>query len=162
MEKPFPNEKIAFMFVICCLPFTYIMTAYLFFQYYQRDCGKKVFFFPSIKIVSSIILKVLDAILLIVLPAQIYMMISLKAQDSKDKCVFCDSPLTCLLLLRKQDKLCACSRGIEKLHYASLLGRLQRVEEESQVINQAMAELATIPYLQDISQQDAELVSIYF
>ncbi|KAM6127509.1 spermatogenesis-associated protein 16 [Phoenicopterus ruber ruber] len=56
------------------------------------------------------------------------------------------------------DNLCACSRGIEKLHYASLLGRLQRVEEQSQVINQAMAELATIPYLQDISQQDAELL----
>ncbi|XP_069648809.1 spermatogenesis-associated protein 16 [Haliaeetus albicilla] len=56
------------------------------------------------------------------------------------------------------DNLCACSRGIEKLHYASFLGRLQRVEEQSQVINQAMAELATIPYLQDISQQDAELL----
>ncbi|XP_074954409.1 spermatogenesis-associated protein 16 [Phalacrocorax aristotelis] len=56
------------------------------------------------------------------------------------------------------DNLCACSHGIEKLHYASLLGRLQRVEEQSQVINQAMAELATIPYLQDISQQDAELL----
>ncbi|NXL47096.1 SPT16 protein, partial [Podilymbus podiceps] len=56
------------------------------------------------------------------------------------------------------DNLCACSRGIEKLHYASLLGRLQRVEEQSQVINQAMAELATVPYLQDISQQDAELL----
>lgn len=90
------------------------------------------------------------------------MMISLKAQDSKDKSVSCNSPLTYLLLLRKQDNLCACSRGIEKLHYASFLGRLQRVEEQSQVINQAMAELATIPYLQDISQQDAELVSIYF
>ncbi|XP_075617657.1 spermatogenesis-associated protein 16 [Balearica regulorum gibbericeps] len=56
------------------------------------------------------------------------------------------------------DNLCACSRGIEKLHYASLLGRLQRVEEQSQVINQAMAELATVPYLQDISQQDAKLL----
>ncbi|NXK11809.1 SPT16 protein, partial [Herpetotheres cachinnans] len=56
------------------------------------------------------------------------------------------------------DNLCPCSRGIEKLHYASLLGRLHRVKEQSQVINQAMAELATVPYLQDISQQDAELV----
>ncbi|KAM6389148.1 spermatogenesis-associated protein 16 [Pluvialis apricaria] len=56
------------------------------------------------------------------------------------------------------DRLCACSRGIEKLHYASLLGRLQRVEEQSQVINQAMAELATVPYLQDISKQDAKLL----
>lgn len=51
---------------------------------------------------------------------------------------------------------------IEKLHYASILGRLQQVTEQSQVINQAMAELASIPYLQDISQQDAELVSIHF
>uniref|UniRef100_K7FNX5 Spermatogenesis-associated protein 16 n=1 Tax=Pelodiscus sinensis TaxID=13735 RepID=K7FNX5_PELSI len=51
----------------------------------------------------------------------------------------------------------ACSGVIEKLQYASLLCRLQRVKEQSQVINQAMAELATIPYLQDISQQDAEL-----
>ncbi|KGL92842.1 Spermatogenesis-associated protein 16, partial [Charadrius vociferus] len=56
------------------------------------------------------------------------------------------------------DRLCACSRGIEKLHYASFLGRLQRVEEQSQVINQAMAELATLPYLQDISKQDAKLL----
>ncbi|KAK2538361.1 hypothetical protein Q9233_002221 [Columba guinea] len=57
-----------------------------------------------------------------------------------------------------QDNRCACSPGIEKLHYASLLGRLGRAEEQSQVINQAMAELATIPYLQDISQQDAKLL----
>ncbi|NXD77390.1 SPT16 protein, partial [Halcyon senegalensis] len=56
------------------------------------------------------------------------------------------------------DDRCPCARGIEKLHYASLLGCLQRVEEQSQVINQAMAELATLPYLQDISQQDAKLV----
>ncbi|NXT51213.1 SPT16 protein, partial [Pluvianellus socialis] len=56
------------------------------------------------------------------------------------------------------DRLCACSRGIEKLHYASLLGRLQRVKEQSQVINQAMAELATIPYLQEVSKQDAALL----
>ncbi|NXC43929.1 SPT16 protein, partial [Penelope pileata] len=56
------------------------------------------------------------------------------------------------------DNVCACSHAIEKLHYASILGRLQQVTEQSQVINQAMAELATIPYLQDISQQDAELL----
>ncbi|XP_074768198.1 spermatogenesis-associated protein 16 [Athene noctua] len=56
------------------------------------------------------------------------------------------------------DDHCACSPGIEKLHYASLLGHLQRFKEQSQVINQAMAELATIPYLQDVSQQDAELL----
>uniref|UniRef100_A0A8C8RDI5 Spermatogenesis-associated protein 16 n=1 Tax=Pelusios castaneus TaxID=367368 RepID=A0A8C8RDI5_9SAUR len=54
----------------------------------------------------------------------------------------------------------ACSGVIEKLQYASLLSRLQRVKEQSQVINQAMAELATIPYLQDISQQDAELLQL--
>nr|XP_060622750.1 spermatogenesis-associated protein 16 [Anolis sagrei ordinatus] len=56
------------------------------------------------------------------------------------------------------ETFCACSGMIEKLQHASLLGRLQRVKEQSQVINQAMAELATIPYLQDISQQDAELL----
>ncbi|XP_021252811.1 spermatogenesis-associated protein 16 [Numida meleagris] len=56
------------------------------------------------------------------------------------------------------DDACACSRAIEKLHYASILGRLQQVTEQSQVINQAMAELASIPYLQDISQQDTELL----
>ncbi|NXQ92457.1 SPT16 protein, partial [Nyctibius grandis] len=58
------------------------------------------------------------------------------------------------------DNRCPCSRGIEKLHYASLLGRLQRVEEQSQVINQALAELATLPYLQDISQHDVKLLQL--
>ncbi|ELK13617.1 Spermatogenesis-associated protein 16 [Pteropus alecto] len=53
---------------------------------------------------------------------------------------------------------CACSGVMEKLQYASLLSRLQRVKEQAQVINQVMAELATIPYLQDISQQEAELL----
>ncbi|XP_049998014.1 spermatogenesis-associated protein 16 [Alexandromys fortis] len=52
----------------------------------------------------------------------------------------------------------ACSGVMEKLHYASLLTRLQRVKEQAQLINQAMAELATVPYLQDISQQEAELL----
>ncbi|XP_007435321.1 spermatogenesis-associated protein 16, partial [Python bivittatus] len=56
------------------------------------------------------------------------------------------------------ESFCACSGVIEKLQYASLLGRLQRTKEQSQVINQAMAELATVPYLQDISQPDAELL----
>ncbi|NXE19403.1 SPT16 protein, partial [Ardeotis kori] len=56
------------------------------------------------------------------------------------------------------DTFCACSSGIEKLHYASFLGRLGRAKEQSQMINQAMAELATLPYLQDISQQDAQLL----
>uniref|UniRef100_A0A8C6J8L7 Uncharacterized protein n=1 Tax=Melopsittacus undulatus TaxID=13146 RepID=A0A8C6J8L7_MELUD len=45
-----------------------------------------------------------------------------------------------------------------RLHYASFLGHLQRVEEESQVINQAMAELATLPYLQDTSEKDLQLL----
>ncbi|KAM4694346.1 spermatogenesis-associated protein 16 [Discoglossus pictus] len=51
-----------------------------------------------------------------------------------------------------------CSGVIERLQYASILSQLQRVKEQSQVINQALAELATIPYLQEISQQDAELL----
>ncbi|XP_058412322.1 spermatogenesis-associated protein 16 [Diceros bicornis minor] len=53
---------------------------------------------------------------------------------------------------------CAWSGVMEKLQYASLLSQLQRVKEQSQVINQAMAELATLPYLQDISQQEGELL----
>ncbi|KAM7133910.1 spermatogenesis-associated protein 16 [Molossus nigricans] len=52
----------------------------------------------------------------------------------------------------------ACSGALEKLQYASLLSQLQRVKEQSQVINQAMAELATIPYLGDISQEEADLL----
>uniref|UniRef100_A0A8D1JZZ3 Spermatogenesis-associated protein 16 n=1 Tax=Sus scrofa TaxID=9823 RepID=A0A8D1JZZ3_PIG len=52
----------------------------------------------------------------------------------------------------------ASSGVMEKLQYATLLSQLQRVKEQSQVINQAMAELATIPYLQDLSQQEAELL----
>ncbi|KYO20090.1 spermatogenesis-associated protein 16 [Alligator mississippiensis] len=58
------------------------------------------------------------------------------------------------------ESFCACSGVIEKLQYASLLCQLQRVKEQSQVINQAIAELATVPYLQDISQQDAELLQL--
>ncbi|KQK78623.1 spermatogenesis-associated protein 16 [Amazona aestiva] len=58
------------------------------------------------------------------------------------------------------DNRCACSLGIEKLHYASFLGRLQRVEEQSQVINQAMAELATLPYLQDTSEKDVRMMRL--
>nr|XP_020649482.1 spermatogenesis-associated protein 16 isoform X2 [Pogona vitticeps] len=56
------------------------------------------------------------------------------------------------------ESFCACSGIIEKLQHASLLGRVHRVKEQTQVINQGMAELATLPYLQDISQQDAELL----
>ncbi|XP_008581280.1 PREDICTED: spermatogenesis-associated protein 16, partial [Galeopterus variegatus] len=54
----------------------------------------------------------------------------------------------------------ACSGVMEKLQYANLLSQLQRVKEQTQVISQAMAELATIPYLQDISQQEAELLQL--
>ncbi|KAK1162619.1 spermatogenesis-associated protein 16-like [Acipenser oxyrinchus oxyrinchus] len=53
---------------------------------------------------------------------------------------------------------CAGSGIMEKLLYAGYLCRLQRVKEQSQVINQALAELAVIPYLQDISQKEAELL----
>ncbi|NXC12888.1 SPT16 protein, partial [Corythaeola cristata] len=56
------------------------------------------------------------------------------------------------------DNIYVCSRGIEKLRYANILGRLERVKEQTQAINQAMAELATVPYLQDVSQSDAELL----
>ncbi|NXN94967.1 SPT16 protein, partial [Rhinopomastus cyanomelas] len=58
------------------------------------------------------------------------------------------------------DDRCPCGRAIEKLHLASLLGHLERVDEQSQVLNQAMAELATLPYLQDLSQEDAELLQL--
>ncbi|XP_038604104.1 spermatogenesis-associated protein 16 isoform X2 [Tachyglossus aculeatus] len=51
-----------------------------------------------------------------------------------------------------------CSGVIEKLQYASFLSQLHHVKEQYQVINQAMAELATIPYLQDLGQQDVELL----
>ncbi|KFU95214.1 Spermatogenesis-associated protein 16, partial [Chaetura pelagica] len=56
------------------------------------------------------------------------------------------------------DSRCPCSRGIEKLHLASCLGRLQREGEQSQVIHQALAELATVPYLQDLKKRDARLL----
>ncbi|XP_033895630.3 spermatogenesis-associated protein 16-like [Acipenser ruthenus] len=53
---------------------------------------------------------------------------------------------------------CAGSGIMEKLLYAGYLCRLQHVKEQSQVINQALAELAVIPYLQDISQKEAKLL----
>ncbi|KAJ1087592.1 hypothetical protein NDU88_000759 [Pleurodeles waltl] len=50
-------------------------------------------------------------------------------------------------------------RGVvEKLQYSTFLNRLQRIKEESQAINQSMAELATIPYLQEMNQQEADLL----
>ncbi|XP_007518051.2 spermatogenesis-associated protein 16 [Erinaceus europaeus] len=51
-----------------------------------------------------------------------------------------------------------CSGVMEKLQYASLLSRQQRVKEQAQVVHHAMAELATIPYLQDLSKQEVELL----
>ncbi|XP_043926070.1 spermatogenesis-associated protein 16 [Protopterus annectens] len=51
-----------------------------------------------------------------------------------------------------------CSGTILKLQYASFLSQLKHVQELSEVINQAMAEIATIPYLLDISQKDADLL----
>ncbi|NXI59757.1 SPT16 protein, partial [Chloroceryle aenea] len=56
------------------------------------------------------------------------------------------------------DHRCPCARGIEKMHEAVLLGGMQRVEEQSQVLNQAMAELATLPYLQTLRDQDIKLL----
>lgn len=72
---------------------------------------------------------------------------------------FCSPVLKHFLLLGDQGSLLACSGVMEKLQYASLLSRLQRVKEQSQVLNQVTAELATVPYLQDTSPQEAELVS---
>ncbi|XP_015216379.2 spermatogenesis-associated protein 16 isoform X2 [Lepisosteus oculatus] len=56
------------------------------------------------------------------------------------------------------DGFSAGSGVIQKLQYASYLRQLQRVTEHSQVIHQALAELAVAPYLQDISQEDTELL----
>nr|XP_015216382.1 PREDICTED: spermatogenesis-associated protein 16 isoform X4 [Lepisosteus oculatus] len=58
----------------------------------------------------------------------------------------------------RQDGFSAGSGVIQKLQYASYLRQLQRVTEHSQVIHQALAELAVAPYLQDISQEDTELL----
>ncbi|XP_027487276.1 spermatogenesis-associated protein 16-like [Corapipo altera] len=57
-----------------------------------------------------------------------------------------------------KDKRSPCARAIEHFHRASLLGRLQRGEEQAQVMAQVMAELATIPYLQRVSQEDDKLL----
>uniref|UniRef100_A0A8C4XB03 Spermatosis associated 16 n=1 Tax=Erpetoichthys calabaricus TaxID=27687 RepID=A0A8C4XB03_ERPCA len=45
---------------------------------------------------------------------------------------------------------------IEKLQYASYLSQLQDIKEQSLVINQVLGELVCTPYLQDISQEDAQ------
>ncbi|NXI14037.1 SPT16 protein, partial [Irena cyanogastra] len=57
-----------------------------------------------------------------------------------------------------KDERGPCARAIEQFHRASLLSLLQRGEEQAQVLTQAMAELATVPYLQRLSQEDDELL----
>ncbi|XP_069753050.1 spermatogenesis-associated protein 16-like [Narcine bancroftii] len=46
----------------------------------------------------------------------------------------------------------------EKLQYASYLSQLKRMKEQVQVITQTFAELATMPYLYEMSQQENELL----
>ncbi|XP_068021921.1 spermatogenesis-associated protein 16-like isoform X1 [Melanerpes formicivorus] len=58
------------------------------------------------------------------------------------------------------DKRCPCSRAVEKLQQASLFGRMQHLEEQAQLLEQVMAEAATIPYLQDLSQEDTQLLEL--
>ncbi|NXR52033.1 SPT16 protein, partial [Hippolais icterina] len=57
-----------------------------------------------------------------------------------------------------KDERGPCVRAIEQFHHASLLSHLQRGEEQAQVMTQAMAELATVPYLQRVSQEDDKLL----
>ncbi|NXR82597.1 SPT16 protein, partial [Pycnonotus jocosus] len=57
-----------------------------------------------------------------------------------------------------KDERGPCARAMEQFHHASLLSHLQRGEEQAQVMAQAMAELATVPYLQRVSQEDEELL----
>ncbi|XP_068025813.1 spermatogenesis-associated protein 16-like isoform X1 [Melanerpes formicivorus] len=59
-----------------------------------------------------------------------------------------------------KDKRCPCSRAVEKLQQASLFGRMQHLEEQAQLLEQVMAEAATIPYLQDLSQEDTQLLEL--
>uniref|UniRef100_A0A8D2M780 SPT16 protein n=1 Tax=Zonotrichia albicollis TaxID=44394 RepID=A0A8D2M780_ZONAL len=61
-------------------------------------------------------------------------------------------------IMAAMDERGPCARAIEQFHHASLLSHLQRGEEQAQVMAQAMAELATAPYLQRISQEDDELL----
>uniref|UniRef100_A0A8C3UNQ0 SPT16 protein n=1 Tax=Catharus ustulatus TaxID=91951 RepID=A0A8C3UNQ0_CATUS len=55
-----------------------------------------------------------------------------------------------------------CARAMEHLHHASLLGQLHRGEEQAQVLRQGMAELATVPHLQRVSQEEDKLVGLDF
>ncbi|NXK88115.1 SPT16 protein, partial [Formicarius rufipectus] len=57
-----------------------------------------------------------------------------------------------------KDERSPCARAVELFHRASALGRLRRGQQQSQVMSQAMAELATIPYLQRVSQEDDKLL----
>ncbi|XP_014117336.1 PREDICTED: spermatogenesis-associated protein 16 [Pseudopodoces humilis] len=57
-----------------------------------------------------------------------------------------------------KDERGPCAQAIEQFHHASLLSHLQRGEEQAQVITQAMAELATVPYLQRVSEEDDKLL----
>lgn len=83
---------------------------------------------------------------------------SLEARDSRAQVVPWVSPVTSSLFLGQQDERGPCARAVEQFHHASLLSHLQRGEEQVQVMSQAMAELATVPYLQRVSQEDEELV----
>ncbi|NWI35792.1 SPT16 protein, partial [Picathartes gymnocephalus] len=57
-----------------------------------------------------------------------------------------------------KDERGPCAWAIEQFHHASLLSHLQRGEEQAQVMTQAVAELATLPYLQRVSQEDDKLL----
>ncbi|NWS88298.1 SPT16 protein, partial [Toxostoma redivivum] len=57
-----------------------------------------------------------------------------------------------------KDERSPCARAIEQFHHASLLSHLHRGEEQAQVMAQVMAELATVPYLQRVSQEDDKLL----
>ncbi|XP_027564307.1 spermatogenesis-associated protein 16-like [Neopelma chrysocephalum] len=57
-----------------------------------------------------------------------------------------------------KDKRSPCARAMEHFQRASLLGSLQRGEQQAQGMAQVMAELATIPYLQRVSQEDDKLL----
>ncbi|XP_058684596.1 spermatogenesis-associated protein 16 [Poecile atricapillus] len=57
-----------------------------------------------------------------------------------------------------KDERGPCAQAIEQFHHASLLSHLQRGEEQAQVMTQAMAELATVPYLQRVSEEDDKML----
>uniref|UniRef100_UPI00398ED3B5 spermatogenesis-associated protein 16-like n=1 Tax=Pristiophorus japonicus TaxID=55135 RepID=UPI00398ED3B5 len=54
--------------------------------------------------------------------------------------------------------ICPGAGVLEKLQYASYLSQLKRMKEQAQVINQTIAELATMPYLHEMSQHEIELL----